>query len=133
MPRLIVVFVSRIEAIGLYLRVRVPSSLVVQVGGRCAPFDGRGGAQTEGSLVVDVDALRNVRQGDDIDVICGIGARRRDGGGLDETWKALPITIDVRINPIADRDGGTSVRVGRVHHGFGVSSQGERTQRKSSG
>jgi hypothetical protein len=54
---------------GLYARVRESSRSRPQVRGTGTPFDRRRHTQTEGSLVVDVDTLGNVRQGDNVDVV----------------------------------------------------------------
>jgi hypothetical protein len=73
---------------------------------------------------VNIDALWEVRQGDDIDIVGGIARRGLDGGGFDETRKAFAITIDSRIDPIADRHRGTCVWIALVDDGDGVDGNG---------
>ena len=48
-----------------------------------APIDAGRAAETERSLEVNVDAIRDVGKLDDIDVVCRVLARGRDGRGLD--------------------------------------------------
>ena len=54
---------------GVYARVREASRSRPQVRGTRTPFYRGRDTQTEGSLVVDVDTLGNVRQGDNVDVV----------------------------------------------------------------
>lgn len=74
---------------------------------------------------MDVDALGDIRQGDDIDVVGGVGGRGSDGGRLDEAREAFAVAIDVGIDPVADGDGGARVGEGLVDGGRGVGNEGE--------
>jgi hypothetical protein len=61
-----------------HLRVRVTGDLVVQVGHGSSPFDGGSCTQTERSLVMNIDAIGDVRECDDIDIVGGIGRSWHD-------------------------------------------------------
>jgi hypothetical protein len=88
----------------------------VQVSGTDTPTDGRGNTQTKRSLEVDVDAMWKVGQRDDIDVVAGLGLRRLNRRGFNETREALAIAVDGRIDPVADRDSRAGIRISFVDH-----------------
>lgn len=60
---------------------------------------------------MNVDPVRHIRQGDNIDVVCWRLGSRLDSRRLDETRETFAIALGTLINPIADGDGRTSVRV----------------------
>ena len=104
--------------------MRISSRLLPQAVRRAAPFHTGVLAQAEGRLVVDIDALGHVRQRDDIDIVRGVVAGRCHGWGLDEAGEALPITIGVRVDPVADGNGGTGIGIGLIDVGLGGSVNG---------
>ena len=84
---------------------------------------------------MDIDAARDIRQGDDIDVVCGVRRRGLHGGGFDEAREALAVAVGSRVDPVADGDGGPGVGEGLVDVGFGVGvgREEERGEREGGG
>ncbi|KAL1848360.1 hypothetical protein VTK73DRAFT_10134 [Phialemonium thermophilum] len=103
---------------------------VGQMARRRAPVHAGRDAQAKRRLVVDVDAVRQVRQRDDIDVVGRVLGRRLHGGRLHQAREAPAVAVDGRVDPVADGHVGSRVRVGGVDGGCGT---GRTQQRREKG
>lgn len=111
----------------VYIRVGVTLRRAVQIARILTPTDSRQLAQTKGGLVMNVHALGDVGQGDHIDIVPGIGGGRLDGRGFNQTRETLAVAIDGGIDPIADRNGRSSVGESLIDHRTGLGGRrGER-------
>lgn len=108
------------QLVVIYIRVGVALRSTVQVARVLTPADSRQLAQTEGGLVVNVHALGDVGQGNHIDIVPGIGGGRLDGRRFNQTREAFAVAIDGGIDPIADRDGRSSVGETLIDHRTGL-------------
>lgn len=97
--------------------------LVEQVKDRSAIEDLRRVPNAEGRLEVDVHSIRDVREGDDVDVVGGSLAEGSHCRRLDEARETFAIAVDSLIDPVTNWDGGPSVGVSRVDDGRGVSGE----------
>jgi hypothetical protein len=68
---------------------------------------------------MNVDAIRNVRRLDDVDVVLWLLKSRLHGWGFNQSGEALSIAIDGRINPIAYGNVGTGIRIICIDVSFG--------------
>ena len=100
--------------------MRIPLRPVPQLALLLPPLHSRVLTKTERGLVMDIDAAGDVRQGDDIDIVRGVGRGGLDRGGLDEARESLAVAVGRRVDPVADGDGGPRVGEGRVDVGLGV-------------
>lgn len=85
-------------------RLHTPQTLLL-----LTPLHTRVHTKSKRRLIVDIDAPRDIREGNDIDVItrvllCGLHSR-----GFDEAREALPVAVDAGVDPVADGDGGAGV------------------------
>ena len=92
-------------AIGLLAQIPLPLSIP----------DSWGLAQTKGCLEVNVDTIRNICQGDDIDVVGWVLVSWLHSWCLHQTREALAIAVDSRIDPVTDWNSWSSVWVGGVN------------------
>jgi hypothetical protein len=67
-------------------------------------------SKTEWSLVVDVHTAGNIGQRDDIDVVGRVGCLGLHSGSLDQAREAFAVSLDGRVNPVADWDSRSGVR-----------------------
>jgi hypothetical protein len=104
--------------------VRISRRRIPQTTRITPPLHTRIRTQAKRRLVMDIDALWHVRQGDDIHIVGGVVAGGRHGRGLDEAREALSVAIGVLIRPVADGDGGPGVGIGLVDVGLGAGVDG---------